>query len=364
MPKYSDALRVVRDLPVPLTDHELSGLGQLLAARKAERDTTEAEKRELVAAKNAELKKIVESMDKLAAAINQKCETRTIECEERRDLETGELVVFRLDRDPPEEIPGSRKPYGQDEKADSPQASLFDGKRQRKAPPVVPTLRCNGVNEDGEIFVISAEQADVADREIRENGKALLEVDGARREVVRVIRGKACETCGIVGNHRPECADMKREEAGKVMVLDVDGKELEVEASVADDLREANRAGIACQYDLEGVLYDLAMVKGEPVFGVDVDGAEVELTPQQVKMLRQAIIDMDGCSVTVGDDTYELVAFKGADDYDRNDTAEVAAKIGEVAPPPDGLVREQQNLVPVKPKGKKSKKAQQGAEAE
>lgn len=361
MPNFGEPLRVTRDLPVPLTDAELSALGQQLAAQKSAKDGVEARKREKVAECNKEIKEIVTAIDKLAAAINQKCETRPIECEERRDLDTGELVLLRLDRDPPEEV--SRRPFGEDERAatDNKQPSLFDGKRQRKTPPPAPTLRCNAVNEDGEIFVITAEQADAADREIRENGKAGLEVEGMRREVVKVVRGKACETCGIVGTHRPECAQMKREEAGKVLVLDVDGKELEVDAAIADDVREANRSGIPCPCDLEGVIYDLAMVKGEPVYGVSEDGAEVELTPQQVKILRQAIKDVAGCSITVGEETHELIAFKGMrdgdeDDYDRNDTGAVAAKISEGGAPPDGPVREQ-NLVPVKPGKKGGKRA-------
>lgn len=369
MPNWGEPLRVVKELPVPLTDAELAALGQQLAAKKTEKDTVEAEKRAANSGFNEQLKKIAEASDKLAAAINRRCETRAVDCEERRDLDTGELVLFRLDGPDPVEV--SRKPYGEDERAakDNKQPSLFDGKRQRKTPPPAPTLRCNAVNEDGEIFVISAEQADAADREIRESGKALLDVDGVRREVIKVVRGKACETCGIVGTHRPECAQMKREEAGKVLVLDVDGKELEVDVVVADDLREANRTGIPCPFDLEGVIYDLAQVKGEPVIGVSEDGAEVELTPQQVKILRQAIKDVAGCSITVGEETHELIAFKGMhdgdadaddEDYDRNDTGAVAAKISEGGAPPDGPVREQ-NLVPVKP-GKKGKRgAKKGA---
>ena len=37
MTQYGDPVSVTRELPVPLTDHELSALGQQLAARKAER---------------------------------------------------------------------------------------------------------------------------------------------------------------------------------------------------------------------------------------------------------------------------------------------------------------------------------------
>lgn len=211
MTQYGDPVSVTRELPVPLTDHELSALGQQLAARKAERDSVEAAKRAENAKFNEQLKNISKATDRLAAAINQGCEMRATPCEERRDLDTGELVVFRLDRDPPEEV--SRRPYGQDEKQDSPQASLFDGKREKKGPRSAPVVRCSAVDGDGECWPITAEQADVFDR-TEQKPVTLQCANGGLVNAVKVLRGKACETCGIVApDHRPECPEIKAADA-------------------------------------------------------------------------------------------------------------------------------------------------------
>lgn len=334
MQQFADAIRVVRELPVPLTEAELSNLGQYLAAQKAAKDTVEARKREQVSKCNAEIKEIVKSIDKVAAAINQKCETREIPCEERRDLETGEIVLFRLDRTPPEEV--SRRPFGEDEKEDDTQPSLFGGKNKRKKnpPPPAPMIKCNAINEDGEIFVITAEQADAGDREIADTGHAKLK--GTSGKIVKILRGRACDDCGIVNGHRPECDEMKREAAGLVAVFDVDGVELEVPAAVADDLRKANRAGIPCEWEGNGIIYDLAMVKGEVVYGVDEEGEKHALNPKQIAMLRKAIRDVEGCSIPVGEDSVELVKFDGMfEDDDDLDTADIARALDESGPPDD-----------------------------
>lgn len=346
MQQFADAIRVVRELPVPLTDVELSNLGQYLAAQKAAKDTVEARKREQVSKCNAEIKEIVKSIDKVAAAINQKCETREIQCEERRDLETGEIVLFRLDRTPPEEV--SRRPFAEDEKADSPQASLFDRKRSKKAPPPAPTIKCNAINEDGEIFVITAEQADAGDREIADTGHAKLK--GTNGKIVKILRGRACDQCGIVNDHRPEC------EGKAVIVLDVTGEVFSVPPDVAADLRRANRTGIPCEWEKDGVIYDLAMVKGEPVFGVDEEGGKHELTPQQIGMLRKSLRDLDGCAIAVGDESVELVKFFVEED--ENDTGELAMAIAKgdkpsdapLVPPGDGSKPPKQNTTKVTPK--------------
>lgn len=144
----------------------------------------------------------------LRTTIDNRGELRQVECEYRPGLVNGTTDIIRLDtlelvetisEDPEDDAPVNQPglPF---------------------AAPRAPALRCTGVDADGECFQITAEQADAADREIRENGVARVETGdattGAYRALVKVLRGKACETCGIVApHHRPECASLKAEEA-------------------------------------------------------------------------------------------------------------------------------------------------------
>jgi hypothetical protein len=297
MPTTSDAIPVVRELPVPLSDAEKLVLGDQLAKKKAEIDNILARKKQACSACNAEKKEAQKELDKVALALNTGTEMREIPCEERRDLESGEIVTYRMDRNLPngEEIPGSRKPFGQTETGDEKQPGLFDtSKRARRATPPVPKVVCNAIDEDGEIHVIGAELADVISHELQNSKSVSARVDAGERNIVKVVRGKACGTCGIVGgDHRPECDGMKLEEQGLVRVLDTTGIEHIVDLETADDVREANRSGGRCPYDVEdGGEVDLAMVKGEPVYGTNAEGVEHELTPQQIGELRSAIAEM------------------------------------------------------------------------
>lgn len=264
-------MKTTRMLSVTLTEAELTERRDKLAKADQEKLAILAEKRSALAGFRARLKPIDESIDMISREIVTRSQVREVECEERPGLVNGVIEVVRLDTG---EVVETIHP---DE--DARQASLFESPR-----PTLPELRCTAVDEDGDCFAITAEQADAAEREIAERGKARLEIRGEDGWgvvfAVRIVRGRACDTCGIVApHHRPECPGTKAEDAE-------DG----------DDGPE--------------------------------DHAEASRLLAEIQALAPMVASQAMPVTRIADAA-------GDDDYDRNDTAEVARKIAEVAPPDD-----------------------------
>jgi len=253
-------MREPRKLLVKLSDEEMH------AVEKEHSDVCLAlsqidERKKEVDAKFREEKKPFELRRKALEAIKKNSgEMRDVECEVRELPEQGLVEVVRLDTgDVVDTLPLSA--------AETRQPGLPFSR------PEAPKLLCSALDNDGVAYAITVEQADAAERAIAESGSARVEVDGDTYTVTRVLRGKACSFCGIVGgHHRPECDSMRADEASE-------------------------------------------------------------------------------------DDTPES--------YDPNDTAAVAAKIDEIEPPPDGLVRGVETATrKVKPKRAKKSAAAEPTEAE
>lgn len=163
------------------------------------------EKSAWLSAFRAKLKPHKDEEGELRTQIDNRGEMRNVECEWRDSLVNGVQELVRLDTlevvDTLSDDPEDDAPEGQ--------PSLFAGKR-----PPLPDQRCTGITADGEAFAITVLQADAAEMTIAvdpgEPPAALLEIDGRNVHIVKVLRGKACEVCGIVApHHRPECAEMK-----------------------------------------------------------------------------------------------------------------------------------------------------------
>lgn len=155
----------------------------------------------------AKLKPHKDREAELRDQIDKRGELREVKCEWRDGLVAGVSECVRLDTgevidtasdDPEDEAPQERLPF-------------------TKAKPA-PELRCTAIDVDGVAYAITAEQADSAEMTMSvdpgEPPMATLKIDGANRRIVRILRGKACDVCGIVSpHHRPECDAMKAEDA-------------------------------------------------------------------------------------------------------------------------------------------------------
>lgn len=261
-------MKDLRDLFVKFTEDELQLVVDEHSDVCSQLSDIEARAKAASAAFRAEAKPLKERRAELEEMKSNGGVKRPVECEWRDSLVNGQIECVRLDTgevvDTQAEAPAE----------ESPQGSLFSQPR-----PDAPRLLCTALNDDGECWAITAEQADAAEREITESGSARVQVDGDTHTVTKVLRGRACDTCGIVApHHRPECASMRAEDEGD-----------------------------ACR------LVEHGFVDPEP------------------------------------------------DSYDPNDTAQVAQRIAEVEPPPDGPVRGgDQKLVPTKPKRSRKSPAQDG----
>lgn len=275
------AIRTTQKLMCKLTQEEIDERSLKASQLDQEKRKKADEKKGSVKIFNEQLKHLDKQIAELTEVATRGEELREVECEERPGLVNGVngTEVWRLDTN---EIVDS---WTDDPEDDAPEG---DGK-QPGLPfdrPEVPRLLCTAIDADGECHAISAEQADAGELEINDTGTARLTIGERTVVAVRIARGKPCETCGLVGgDHRPECADLKKADA----VIDgEDGKSIdEIADEVADSLEE----------------------------------------------------------------------------YDRNDTAQVAAKIAEGGAPPDGPVRGVETAT-TKVKPRKSKKGAAGAEAE
>lgn len=293
----------------------------------------------------------------LVDAIELGGELRDVECEwceslvngggrELVRLDTGEVVDTSSD-DPEDDAPAS-------------QPSLFDAPR-----PAVPVLRCSGVDADGEAHPITAEQADAADREIAATGRAVVFVGAnsdKRVEVVKVLRARACGTCGAAdGHHRPECKAMQRDEQGpRYIGVDAEMGEHDLTRDQALAMQEWLRGEGSQADSADGfavTLEDGSEVKLAQLMGDDPDDDEAG----PLRMTGHGFVDE---SAERADEILGDAEDDAPDSYDRNDTAAVAAKIAETPPPNDRpLSPKSEPLTKVKPK-KTKKAANAGSEAE
>jgi len=146
----------------------------------------------------------------LRTQIDTKTELRKVECEWRDSLVNGgDSELVRLDTgeviDTLSENPEDDAPEGQERLPFS-------------AAKPAPELRCTAVDVDGVAYAITAEQADSADLTMSvDDGNpplATLKIDGVNRRIMKVLRGTACDHCGIVPPfHRPECEGMQADDA-------------------------------------------------------------------------------------------------------------------------------------------------------
>lgn len=274
-------IRTTQKLMCKLTQMEIDERSVKAAELDQEKRKLADEKKGRVKIFNEQLKHLDKQIAELTEQATTGEELREIECEERPGLVNGVngIEVWRLDTN---ELIDS---WTEDPEDDAP-----DGDKQPGLPfaaPEVPRLLCTAIDADGECHEISAEQADAGELEINDSGIARLTIGERTVVAVRIARGKPCETCGVVGgDHRPECADLKKADA--VIDGEGDGKSID---EIADEVADA------------------------------------------------------------------------LEEYDRNDTAQVAAKIDEIEPPPDGPVRGVESAT-TKVKPKRGKRGAAGAEAE
>lgn len=261
---------MTRMLECQLTEDEIRERDHRASELQQESLKTIDEKKSEVKRYNATLKHFAQQIKSLTEASTTGKELREVEIQWRPSMVNGQDdELFRVDT-------GEAIEDG-DESVDERQAAL---PFPRPEPPV---LRCSVVADDGQMFPITAEQADALEFQIAEsNGAFRVTLDGSDGTThmitaVKVVRGKACDTCGIVApDHRPECEGMRAE-----------------------------------------------------------DGAVFESTQTVDGKVNQVSISM-----------------LESDDYDRNDTGAVAAKISEVAPPDDKPLapKAEQPLKQVKPR--------------
>ena len=194
-------MRETRKLLVKLSEAEMQ------AVEKEHSDVCLAlsqidERKKEVDAEFREEKKPFEQKRKALEAIKKNsAELRDVECEAREA--DGRIEVVRLDT-------GDVVDHYEIEPKDTAQPAL------PFARPEVPTLLCSALDDDGMVYSITAEQADAAEREIADSGRARVEVEGDTFTVTKIVRGKACSLCGIVGgHHRPECESMRADQAAE-----------------------------------------------------------------------------------------------------------------------------------------------------
>lgn len=343
-------VRITQKLVCKLTKDEIDERGRKASELDQERRHLADDKKAKVKVFNAQLKGLDTQIAELTEAATKGEELRDVECEERESLVNGSNVVeiWRLDT---EEIVET---IAEDPEDDAPDSERRQGALPfaAKAPPVI---RCSAVNEDGECFPITAEQADALDRAIAECGRGNVEIDGRPVQAVKVLRGKACDTCGIVNGHRPECAAMKREEAGpRYIGVDADGGEHDLTRDQALAMQEWLR-GEGPQAESEGgfkvTIESGAEVEIAQLMGDEPTGPEEAIDPFEGYVERDA-------DITVADVlNAELDADEPApDSYDRNDTSQVAAKIREVAPPNDKPLAPKRGVETATAKPKRAKR--------
>lgn len=221
-----------RELLCTLTDDEV----QVRKDRHYEVSRTIAvlgeEKSAWLSAFRAKLKPHKDEEAELRDQIDKRGELREVECEWRDGLVNGVTECVRLDTG---EVIDT---HSDDPEDDAPQERLpFAGKGKS-----APELRCTAIDADGVPYLITAEQADAADRQIADQGHAMVAVDrdGPHVRVEKIVRGRACEFCGQAdGHHRqPECDDARAEadaEGSPLREVSGDGSDPEPEDDDPND---------------------------------------------------------------------------------------------------------------------------------
>ncbi len=226
-------LKTTRMLVCKLTADEKSEREAKASELDQEKRKLEAEKKVEMKARGAEIKHLDKQIATLTEAATKGEESREVECEERESLVNGSnaVEVVRLDTlevieriaSDPEQEPDPRQP-----------GLPF-------AAPPLPSLPCTAIDEDGVAYGITAEQADsfdVGKTEMPSMTAMLMLVEGTQRYIVKVVRGRACETCGIVAGHRPECAGMKAEDEHEQAIDPFEGYDPNDTAAVAARIDE------------------------------------------------------------------------------------------------------------------------------
>ncbi len=202
-------IKTTRKLICTLTDDEANERASKASELDQEKRRIDADRKSTASVFREQLKHLDKQIAELTEQATTKQELREVECEERESLVNGCEVVEVWRTDTNELIETlDNDPLEVDER----QPGL------PFAAPDMPVLRCTAIEETGNCFDITAEQADAAERELA-GGAAYAQItindpQGAGVGIiaaVKILRGRACDTCGIVGTHRPECADMKAE---------------------------------------------------------------------------------------------------------------------------------------------------------
>ena len=204
-------IKTTRKLLCKLTEDEIDERGRKAADLDQEKRKVDAERKATASTFREQIKHLDKQIADLTEQATTGEELREVECEERESLVSGGgLEIVRLDTlEVVDTIPDDPE---DDAPSDQPRLP-FSAARP------APELRCTAIDADGVPYLITAEQADAADRQIAEQGHAMVAVDrdGPHVRVEKIVRGRACEFCGQAdGNHRqPECDDAKREAAGE-----------------------------------------------------------------------------------------------------------------------------------------------------
>lgn len=197
-------IKTTRKLLCKLTEDEIDERGRKAADLDQEKRKVDAERKATAATFREQIKHLDKQIADLTEQATTGEELREVECEERESLVSGGgLEIVRLDTlEVVDTIPDDPE---DDAPSDQPRLP-FSAARP------APELRCTAIDADGVPYLITAEQADAADRQIAEQGHAMVAVDrdGPHVRVEKIVRGRACEFCSAADqNHRPECESLK-----------------------------------------------------------------------------------------------------------------------------------------------------------
>lgn len=164
----------------------------------------EEEKSDALAGFRHRKKPLADERDRLQEIKDTGTEQREVQVFERPGLVNGTIEIVRVDTG---EVVETESEDPEDE--DPRQPGLFEGVAP---PPRAPTLTVEGVDKDGEIWTLTAEQADRVRAGLAEGMQVVaVDIDG---ETVGIVRLSACSTCSMVdGNHHPDCARIQAEDA-------------------------------------------------------------------------------------------------------------------------------------------------------
>ncbi len=185
-----------------------------------------------------ELRPHKQRVKSLVEAIEEGGEKRQVECSWRDSLvEGGPRELVRDDTG--EVVESSRGESSDPEIDDERQPGLFGSV---SAAPLVPILGAHIVDREGECHAVNAEKLDDLERLFAIANGAEFDVrfgDGPTIHALKLVRGRACGTCGIVGHHRPECPGMMAEDAVEALGI------TDVTLEESDDYDRNDTAAVA-----------------------------------------------------------------------------------------------------------------------